>query len=148
GIFILDAGTAILVETNQAGSAMLGYTPDELIGKDIEILSSGGGAYTREALVEWVRKAIGTGQPQRFDWQTKTKGGRTFPVQIAMRCAAVGGDQVVLAIVRDLTEREAIEAQLRQAQKMEAIGQLTGGMAHDFNNLLSIIIGNLDFLAE
>jgi nitrogen-specific signal transduction histidine kinase/CheY-like chemotaxis protein len=65
-----------------------------------------------------------------------------------MRYASIGGDEVVLAIVRDLSERDAIETQLRQAQKMEAIGQLTGGMAHDFNNLLSIIIGNLDFLAE
>jgi PAS domain S-box-containing protein len=148
GIFILDAATASLTGANQAGCAMLGYLPGELSGRDVEVLASGAGAYTREALVEWIKRALASGQPQRFDWQSRATDGRTFPVQIAMRFAAIGGDEVVLAIVRDLTEREAIEAQLRQSQKMEAIGQLSGGMAHDFNNLLSIIIGNLDFLAE
>ena len=148
GIFILDAATACFTGANQAGCAMLGYLPGELIGRDVEVLASGAGAYTRDALVERIKRAITSGQPQRFDWQSRATDGRAFPVQIAMRFAAIGGDDVVLAIVRDLTEREAIEAQLRQSQKMEAIGQLTGGMAHDFNNLLSIIIGNLDFLAE
>ena len=149
GIFILDATTATFIEVNQPGCLMLGYAAEELIGKDIAALSSNVAPFTRAGLVAWITKAaVATGEPQRFDWQSKARDGRIFPVQISMRFASIGGREAVLAVVRDLTEREAIEAQLRQSQKMEAIGNLTGGMAHDFNNLLSIIIGNLDFLAE
>jgi len=148
GIFILDATNGTFIEVNEPGCLMLGYTAEELVGSDVQALSSGITPYTRNEAVEWIKKAAATGQPQRFDWQSKTKDGRIFPVQVSMRFASIGGREVVLATIRDLTEREVIEAQLRQSQKMEAIGQLTGGMAHDFNNLLGIIIGNLDLLSD
>src|SRR5262249_28546878 len=59
-----------------------------------------------------------------------------------------GEPQYLIGVVEDVTERKAVEDQLRQAQKMESVGNLTGGLAHDFNNLLTIIIGNLDLLKD
>jgi PAS domain S-box-containing protein len=127
---------------------MFGYAPKELVGRSIEAMSSGEPPHTQADAFAWIDKASATGQPQRFDWRCKTKDGRPFWCEVSIRFASIGGASMLLAIARDLTERLAIEGQLRQAQKMEAIGQLTGGIAHDFNNLLGVIIGNLDLLRE
>ncbi|HET7882207.1 MAG TPA: ATP-binding protein, partial [Acetobacteraceae bacterium] len=62
--------------------------------------------------------------------------------------ASEGHPGLLLTLVHDITREKQVEAELRQAQKMDAIGQLTGGIAHDFNNLLGIIIGNIEFLLD
>jgi PAS domain S-box-containing protein len=146
GIIIVDSETGLVTEVNDAGCQMFGYAEDELIGHDIRSLWTDEPPYTAAQVAEWIESAAVTGEAQTFDWRCLSKDGQRFWAEISLSLAAIGGQNVVLSIVRDLTERKAIEEQLRQAQKMEAIGQLTGGIAHDFNNLLGVIIGNLDLL--
>jgi PAS domain S-box-containing protein len=148
GIFIVDAETGRFLDVNEPGARMHGYAPDELIGAGIEAISSGVPPYTQREAEQAHRRAIASGRSQDFDWHSKCRDGRLFWSAVSLRFASISNRDVVLAVVRDVTERRAVESQLRQAQKMEAIGQLTGGIAHDFNNLLAVMMGNLELLVE
>jgi PAS domain S-box-containing protein len=170
GILIIDPATRIVVETNDSACVMFGYDPGELVGVHFETILSRIPLHAQEDASEriekagntgqpqrsgtgldlWgaIEKAGRTGQPQRFDWRCKTKDDRLILTDNIVRIIQLHGRSVVLATARDTTESRAIEEQLHQAQKMEAIGQLTGGLAHDFNNLLAIITGNLELVRE
>jgi len=131
-------------------SRMLRYAPDELLGKNTRML------YESDEEFERVGEVISSLGPEKRTADIETrwvrKDGSTFDCHI--RYALLdpeSKDSAVLAIVEDMTERkkaeeekEKLQAQLNQAQKMEAIGELAGGVAHDFNNILTSIIGNAD----
>jgi PAS domain S-box-containing protein len=143
GIFIVSPETGIFITVNEPACMMVEYAADELIGQTMEVISSGLPPFTQSEALKWHQKAISSGAPERFEWQCKAKNGRLFWAEVTIQFATISGEASVIAVVRDISERKAVEEQLRHSQKLEAIGNLTGGMAHDFNNLLTVIIGSL-----
>ncbi|MEE9303060.1 MAG: PAS domain S-box protein [Thiotrichaceae bacterium] len=138
-------GTIALV--NVQTEAMFGYTRQELLGKPIQILMPN---RFRKRHSEGWEKYFTNPQPRQMGALVNLYGlhkdGREFPIEISLNPLETERGILVLSAIRDITEKVQLEAQLRQSQKMEAIGQLAGGVAHDFNNLLTIILGNSELL--
>jgi PAS domain S-box-containing protein len=135
-----------IVLANERFRSMYGYAPEELIGRPATMLTppdklEDSAARSRLALAAGNASTVHSLHGLRRD-------GTEFPMEATFSTHATDEGRLIIISIRDVTERLAAEAQLRQAQKMEAIGNLTGGLAHDFNNLLSIIIGNIDLLRE
>jgi PAS domain S-box-containing protein len=137
-------GRIVCEDANPAWERHSGYSREFVVGKSLdEIFPADQAAF---ATMQY-RRAIETGKPVEYEFTTRFPVGevsrRSFLVPLPGPSGRI--DHVLLTAV-DLTEMRRVEAQLRQAQKMEAIGQLTGGVAHDFNNLLTAVIGNLEML--
>src|SRR5436189_6376919 len=86
-------------------------------------------------------------QPRR-ELQIRRRDGKEITVELSIAALRTRGGFVFNGFVRDLTDRIAAEERIRQAEKMEAVGQLTGGIAHDFNNILTVITGTIEILAD
>jgi PAS domain S-box-containing protein len=139
-IFVTDPEGHIL-DANEQATILLGYTRDELLRMhlpDLIVLADSAPAQEKTAILRGSGRATMALNLRRRD-------GGIFPVEISAAAIDAG---VVLAIVRDVSERLRLEAQLRQAQKLEAIGTLANGIAHDFNNLLAAITGYADLALD
>ena len=124
-----------------------GYTLAEIIGQNPRILKSG---HTARQEYTHLWASITSGGVWRGEFHNRKKNGELFweSAVIAAVKDTEGKFSQFVAVKEDITERKATDELLRQAQKLQAVGQLTGGIAHDFNNLLAIIIGNLQLLQE
>ncbi|MFZ5853050.1 MAG: response regulator [Chloroflexota bacterium] len=145
-IHVLDAETLHFVQTNATAQRNLGYSEEELSRLTFADLQSDLTADAIAALLQPLR--AGQRDELRIEASQRRKDGSTYPVEVRLQIARSEDRPVFVAIVRDTTERQQLEIQLRQAQKMEAIGHLAGGIAHDFNNLLTAISGYAQLLAH
>jgi two-component system cell cycle sensor histidine kinase/response regulator CckA len=127
-----------LIEANEAASRMLGFSREELLSMGISELD------TPEAAVLLPNRVAQLMARGRLSFETahRRKDGTAVPIEVSAAMIDLGGRPAILAIARDVSERNRLEEQLRQAQKMEGIGQLAGGIAHDFNNLMTAVRGN------
>jgi PAS domain S-box-containing protein len=154
-ILTIDSDSRIAF-ANSATERIFGYKAQEVIGRDLTMLMP---AHFRELHKLALARYVATGT-KHFSWQGALltglhKNGSEIPLEVSFGELAQEGRHFFTGIIRDISEKRAaaqalgvLEAQYRESQKMDAIGQLAGGVAHDFNNLLTVISGYCELLRD
>jgi two-component system, cell cycle sensor histidine kinase and response regulator CckA len=140
--WVFDSETLRFLQVNEAAVRQYGYTADEF---DTMTMLDIRPAEDRAGFKEQMRTWPDSAQFQA-SWKHLRKDGRAVHVEITSHQLEYAGRRVRLMVAQDVSERQSLEEQLRQAQKMEAVGRLAGGVAHDFNNLLMVIKGHTELL--
>ena len=142
-IFMLDT-EGYVISWNPGAARIKGYSSEEVLGEHFSKF------YTEEDRAAGkpersLQRALARGKHESEGWRVRKDGSQFWANVLVDPIRDETGKLIGFAkVTRDMTEYRAMQEQLHQSQKMEAIGQLTGGVAHDFNNLLTVILGNLD----
>ena len=150
-IYMFDAETLRFVEVNRGALQNLGYTIEELREMTPVDLKPIDATVFGELLQPLLERTV---ERIQFTTSHRRKDGTEYPVRLHLELSE-GDSPMFIVVALDLTEEQAAERdraelgeQLRQSQKMEAVGRLAGGVAHDFNNMLTVILGTCEFLKE
>ncbi|MFT5361977.1 MAG: PAS domain S-box-containing protein [Porticoccaceae bacterium] len=144
-IIMLDP-EGYLVTWNAGAERMYGYLGEEIIGQHVSCFDPFAKAEPGPGIVNHdLQQAAKLGQFS-FEAQRERKDGTVFWASVVISAVRESTGKLLgfAGVTRDITAKRETEHQLRESQKLEAVGQLTGGLAHDFNNLLGIVVGNLD----
>jgi two-component system, cell cycle sensor histidine kinase and response regulator CckA len=140
--WLYEVETLRFLKVNQAATALYGYSEEEFERMTVLQIRP---QEQRDTARAQLKNSEGAGEAHEF-WLHRAKDGRTFEVETVTHELKYAEKRVRLVVAQDIGERRQLESQLRQAQKMEAVGRLAGGVAHDFNNLLMVIKGHTELL--
>lgn len=143
-VVIYDPATFQIIDANEAAVGQYGYTREEFVGLSVLAMRPAASAAEFRRILAEMPAAPWRGAGIRH----VRKDGTELYVDVWSHGLVLGERQLRVSALTDVSERVQLEAELRQAQKMEAVGRLAGGVAHDFNNVLTAIVGGTEFLAE
>ncbi|HEY3231073.1 MAG TPA: ATP-binding protein [Roseiflexaceae bacterium] len=143
-MWVYDVETLAFLAINDAAIQSYGYTREEITAMTIDDIRPKEDIPTLHHLLGTIPDDL----THSGTWRHQKKDGTIIEVEITSHGLVFAGKRARLVLAHDITERKKLEAQFLQAQKMESVGRLAGGVAHDFNNLLTAIVGNLELALE